>query len=330
MLIARASLASLILLSSAMMMTLSSTAYAQSARELTQHLPHSTGLVIGVNAREARNTTLYQQGLAMLRQAPEAANLMTTLQDQLAIDLERDVDAVALGLQLSAATKAKVRGDEPFVAVLSGRFDRAALDARHPAASRRAVNKLSVIPHDAADAALLNDTTLVLVGGKQSFRDSAWASLSGKGKSLPKNAAIQGLFKQVDTTKAVWGVANLKNIPAIKDKPKVNALTFDLDASAGLGLRSRMTLKDEADASAALAQMEQRRQDAGLMAAMVGAGPLVRNLSIAQDKAQLRMASAMTEPELRTLLQRLASMRANPAPKAAAPASKPPSKPAAP
>ena len=312
-------------------LTASSAAAKGSPQDLVSYLPASSRVVMGGDAVRSRGTAAFDEAMKLLRE--RGADALKLMDEQLGFRIERDLYAGVLGLPASRNGKPS---SKTFTMVLQGKIN-ADLYKKNvlnqPKAKKRQVGKLTVIDGGKnSEVALINESTVVIARGSKKYRDSVWKVAQGQGKSASKDGTIRGLLKGVNGKSHAWVVANMARVKQSEQAPQLRTIVANMDLSAGLKLRSLVSMKSEEDATRASKTMEESRLKAKLMMMVYGADALIDNLKVSQAKSALTINTSMNEDQLRRMAQALkAPKRANPPkPSGSAPKAQPEDKPKAP
>lgn len=285
------------LITSLLVLLTAQTAFAQDdAKTLLSYSPDDVGAVFGMNLGEAKSSTFYKEGLKLLKTAPEYQDALGKLQKSTDINLEKDIHAV-----VAFTPKPTSSGDDTAVVILSGKFNKEKIvaNAKKEGSTTRQLDKLTIYSAgDTGEFTLLSDKLLVIVTGKETFRNTALNSFKKKSKSQPK--ALKSLVKHVDTSKHLWFSVNTSNVSKTDDQPTHVAMT--LDFSKGLTLNGWARMKSEEGAKKALEEYAKNKEQLEGGAAMIGAPSFAKNLKITNTKNAIKVSSSMPDKEVKAVL----------------------------
>lgn len=267
------------------------------AQTLLKYGPDKAGAVFGVNLKEASSSTFYKEGLGLLKTLPEFNKVLSEVEAELDLNLEKDIHSVvAFTPQPTNSSKP----DDTVVIIMSGSFDKNKLQAKikEEKLVSREIDKLTVYSSDEnSEFALLADDTVIMTSGKKSFREAAIKSAAKGKKAKGASKSVKSLTKKLNTSKHLWFAADTSKAAAdAPGQPQHVAVTFDF--SKGLNLNGSIRMKDEEEAKKAIAQYEENKAQFEGSAAMIGAPSFAKNFKLTASKTDLSFSSSMPDKEV--------------------------------
>lgn len=267
------------------------------AQTLLKYGPDKAGAVFGVNLKEASSSTFYKEGLGLLKTVPEFNKMLTEVEGELNLNLEKDIHSV---VAFTPRPTSSSKADDTVVIIMSGSFDKEKIKAKikEEKLVSREIDKLTVYSSDdKSDFAILSNDTVIMTSGKKSFRDAAFKSAAKGQKAKGASKSVKSLTSKLNTSKHLWFAADTSKAASdTPGNPQHIAVTFDF--SKGLNLSGSIRMKDEEEAKKALAQYEENKAQFEGSAAMIGAPSFAKNLKISAAKKELTFSSSMPDKEV--------------------------------
>ncbi len=289
-------------------LALPATAFA--GERLLGSLPGGHNGVIAVDFDKLKSSPFFERGLGFVEAHPQAGPYLRTLSNDFGIDVREDLSALAIATNtppLSAAMLANpagaiARGAETTsgtTILVRGSFDAPALLAQLGGDD---LDGDSFVRGDAQFQALGSDT-IAIAQGNESYRQRATSQIG----SGPGSAFTAGLSK-------IGNGQGLYFLTAPDIDEETRAMGADAEfAGVGLHLGDSvrltilLTLSEEERAEAMATEVQQIREQAASnpMVTMFGARPLLDNLSIRQNSADLLIATSLTNAQAENLLSQV-------------------------
>lgn len=276
-------------------------AFAQEdAKTLLKYTPDKSGVVVGMNLAKARSTTFYKEGIKLLNTAPDFQKLRTTLEEDISLDIEKDIHAIVAVAPKPTSSKS---ADNTVAVVLSGKFDKKKIVEKLEAdkTPSRELGKQTVYQDTDGDSEIMivSNELIVITVGKQSYRDKAFkAAQAGKKAKVPKS--VKSLAKRVNTSKHLWFVMDASSATKSNpEQPKLIAMTMDF--AKGLGLKAFVRMQNEEEAQKMLSQYTENKEQFEGGAVMVGAPSFAKNFKIEAKKADITITSSMPDKEVKSV-----------------------------
>lgn len=286
-------------------------ASAQTSANLTRFLPQKTQLVVGLNVDKLRQSKYFKEALTWAHQNAGNQDFLSVLEKQGHLDVSKDIDAIVVSVP---ATNVNSNGQQKhFTVALAGHFEKdklvAAIKKKHGDFKTGKHGKYTVYSKGNMEFTFPKDGVMWLTTGSDAYRKGAWAAVASAKKSVQTNPLFNGLLKEVNTSQGVWlmgdtaHMAHAKVQGAQSHPPKSIALSVDI--SKGLDLHMFAEMATKKDAKTAIEQINAYKSQGGqsAMLAMMGAGPLLTNLTAKQDGAKLRASTTMTATQFDTMVQ---------------------------
>ncbi len=279
-----------------------------SSAKLTRYLPQTSQLVLGVNVAKLRSSKYFKQALAWAHQSAGNQDILKMLEQDAQVDISKDLQAVVVSIP---ATNVNAGAPQKhFTVAVSGNFDKAkviaAIKKKHSDIKQAKHGKATVFSKGNLEFTFPAKGVLWVTAGPDAYRKDAWGAMASAKKSVQANKVFKGLLKDVNTSQGVWLLGDTTKLAASNVKgahPKSIGLSMDI--ANGLDLHLMAELPTKKDAKKAVDQIAQLKTKGAqnAMVAMMGAGPLVANLSAKQDGAKIKADTSMTAAQFDTMVQ---------------------------
>lgn len=293
-----------------------SLAQAADSADLTEKITGESQLVIGLNVDQLRSSKHFKEALQWARNNAGEGDLLRVLEDGAGVDVSSDIGAIALGVPQSEGTNARER--QEFSAVIDGDFDEAKLvEALRESDSEVETTEKGgekVYRVDAVEFSLDDDGKLWAAAGPEAYVGHAWSAFTKGERSVDDNEVLSGLLSDVETSKTLWMVGDTSDMQQAQDgAPQPENIGLSLDLSEGLVLEMLANMSSSEDAQASVEQFEQLKKQHGANPAvsMLGAGPLVSNLTTRAEESKIRADTRMTSSEFDRMISSLKQMAAS-------------------
>lgn len=301
-------------------------AAAKTAGDLTSYLPSQSELIVGLNVSKLRSSKYYKEALTWARANASDQDFLKIVEGNADFDLSNDLEALVLSIP-----EAKGDPNNPkrhFTMVANGDFDEkklvAGLKEEHDDIKKTKKGKRTVYATGEFEFTFLGDGLLWVTAGPESYRDQAWKGLDeSKKHSMKANKLLTGLLTDVDTSQGFWLLGDTSKIDAqgAQEKPQPRSVGLSMDITKGLDMKMLTDMPSEDDAKSLVDQVDQLKEGGGHpMMSMVGAGPLLANLSATQDGTKIRANTKMTAPEFDSMIQKVKQLAASQGQMGASPA----------
>lgn len=291
-------------------------AAADTSSKLTSYLPSKSELVVGLNVSKLRSSKYYKEALTWARENASDQDFLKIVEGNADFNLSSDLQALVLSIP-----EAKGDPNNPkrhFTMVANGDFDEkklvAGLKKEHDDIKKSKKGKRTVYATGEFEFTFLEDGLLWVTAGPESYRKQAWKGLNeSKKHSMKANKLLTALLADVDTSQGFWLLGDTSKIDAqgAQGGKQPQSVGMSMDITEGLDVNMLTDMPSEDDAKSLVDQVDQLKQSGGHpMMSMVGAGPLLANLSATQDGTKIRATTKMTAPEFDTLIQKVKQMAA--------------------
>jgi hypothetical protein len=295
----------------------SSTATAKPAAELMRHVPGVSPVIVGLEMSKINSSYLFKETMAFLKKAAKQDSVLGFVLSKKPFDLETDLDGAVVAF---ATAPMNPQAPPPAaMAVITGRFDqervKTAVAEKYGTLKSRKVGKLEVFSTSGVDFTFVDATTLVIA--ESGFAAPTWKAVSDPKSSAAANTEIQGLLKLTDTTRGIWFTMNTKSLPTPTGAAAMDGAGIAVDLRRGLSLDVNSKFAKPEDATKAKEQFDELKKTSAedSMLDMFGAKPLVGNMvATVKDGRVLNMATAITDAEVRLMVQRIKAMNEQPPP----------------
>ena len=267
---------------------------------LLKYAPSDSGMIAGFDGEASRKTVSFKEGFKLLKRDAGFRKVVRTLKKDLNFDVAKD-----LNTGLIATPKVKGRGksaSRTYTLVVSGKIDRAATEAKLAENGKPSkIAGVSVFKTSrGATVSFLDDTTMVVVMGKDAYTKRAWSTVAGKAKGADSGADLAAELSSIDTSRNVWMVADASKVsqPSGATFKKI-AMTVTM--AGGLVVDSAIQMGSAGQAAKAVTTFDENRFKSSMMAAAFAAHPLVNNAKLAANGSTLTLKTSMTDTEVRAV-----------------------------
>lgn len=298
----------------------SSTALAN--QDLMEELPESHDTVIAVDFDELRGSPLYEQVFEILANHESAGYMVGRLRDDFSIDIKTDLDALVITSDSPPLSKsmldqpggaiedAATRDSEGALVIIRGDIDPDALFAEAAESSDEELDpEAKQIRLDGLELARLSDRTMAIAVGTEDYLDETRQLIesdrSGPGavydRAVDQLGASQGLYMMIEPS-----IANPDQMrEEMGALATFAALTVDLKQQVQLA--SLVSLEDSDAAAQMVEEVDGMRQEAGNnpMMSIFGLAPLLENMSVQQDSADIYIRTSMSNDEAGLLVRQI-------------------------
>ncbi len=273
--------------------------------ELMKYTPKSSKLVMGANIAALRPSPLYAEMMALLRGRPALGSFLTFLETEGSLNVDRDVESVVVAMPDVALTPAQANTQDTMTIVVRGKFDQKKLtDAINTKFPGHPVTKEGDrVRHtiDAFTIAFVSDKDLVMTTGDAGFQAKSWAAVANSKESTTANKELTTMASKVNLTRGMWLVGSTSQLA--QNGPKMNVAGLTIDLVSGLKVDIIGTMNSKEDVKTSLKDFENIRKEAtNPMVAMMGASPLINNMTTASKGLDVMVTTKMTAAEMQRML----------------------------
>ena len=280
---------------------------------LLQTVPSESKLVVGVNVPKLRSSFLFAEFLTVLGRLQGDSDILGFILEDAALDLGRDVEAIVLGQPEVSLTPSGVPSE--MVVAVEASFDEekllAAARTRFGALKSTRVDD-AVTVHDtgAFRFAVVGPRRLVFTTRAGGYDTAVWKTVVDDKSGASFSPKLGPLLKLADTERSLWVVALTGHLrqPGV---PVADSSIMEIgldDRGLDATIRSAMTTDDGAAKTLEQMQALKVQNAANPLVEMLGAKPLLSNMTTARDGKTVVLKTSMTEPQLRTMFERLKVM----------------------
>jgi hypothetical protein len=287
------------------------------ARDPITYLPSDSRFASNVDIEKFRDSKYFDQAIEYLEnrsKTQQESRIADFLTGENGFDIRSDLSSLTVGLPVSQVQTPQEADTGTFV--LSGNFEpdqiRELIRNERDDVGTRNHAGLELLRIDDAEIGFPADNRLVVTTGKESYRNKVWKLATEGGKSFADSGEERGMFAGVDRSKTLWMVNYLKGTSGRGDS-KVDSAGVSVDVANGLELEIVSHVADEGHAETVSKQIETMKSSAAEspMISMLGATPLIKNLSVDRDKTTVVASTSMNETELDALVASLRQMAAS-------------------
>ncbi len=287
-------------------------AAAQSTEKLTRYLPSSSQLVVGLNLSKLSKSKYYKEALTWARaNSGTDQDFLKLLEEDANLDFTKDLDSVVLSIPDTQVNKGKPQRN--FTVAVSGSFDNdkllAAIKEENADLKKSKKGKATVYSSGEFEFTFPKDGVLWVTAGPDNYRKNAFKALAGTKHSVQGNKVYKKLIGDVKTSQGFWmmGDTSKMNTGQAGGTPQPKSIAVSADITKGLVLDLLAELPTKDDAKSAVKQMDALKQQGGqaAMLSIMGAGPLVANLTTKQDGTKLVASTTTTASEFDNMVQSL-------------------------
>lgn len=297
---------SLSALSSLSLMT--STASAQdSAERLLRFSPEDSSIIIGVEVHEAIKNEAISSLVETLYLGRGAHEFKTVAADKFGMTFERDVHAAVISIPSPAQDQGLT---DQLTFIISGKFDAQKIKHIAKKLERRKVGKLQVWSDPTLDFAFIDPKTIAIVVGSTTYREQAWATISGESKSTLKNPTMSALIKNTHAKNhQAWVIVDARKIAQPKGSPAFNDVVIKLNTQAGLKLDADATMRTPEDSANSVKLIETMRPGLKKELARIEATPAIEQLTYKATHDKLSLSTSLTPTQSLKIAQQIRAIR---------------------
>lgn len=285
-----------------------------SSRALLSYLPADSQFAAQVDVEKLRKSKYFKRAYNMLEEQAKDDEKLAELISEDGFDIESDLSSVAIGLPVSRVSPNT--GVNKGVFVMDGSFDeekiRKLVKEEYDDLETREIGDMTAFRLDETEFGLPASNRLVITMGPESYRKKVWNLARKGGKSFEKTASDKNLLDGLETDRTLWMVNLITgSMRGPSSSAKSAAISVNLDSGLDLQVVSRVD--DEAAAKEMVQRIGAMKKSAGEnpMLSMFGAGPLVENLKVENNKTSVVATTSMTESELDYLVQKVQQIAAS-------------------
>ena len=285
---------------------------ADDGKAALKHIPKETMLVVSINMKRLKGSSLYKEALGMVMADPSAKADFDKLKEATGFDIEKDLD----GLVIAAA--ADFEESEQFLLIAKGNFDEKKFIefAKSEGANIKTAEHGGLTYYDVDDEAGMAFTDGYLVIGPKPALKAAIDTKAGKMDSVEKHSGLGGMFGTVDTSKDLWFAMELpesvrqelgREAPMGSDVEKVWG-ALDLNAGLALDVTVGTAKADTATQLEALAQQGLAEAAKDPNVAQLGLDKALAGTKVKADGKNLVVNIKLSEEELNKIKGMLGAM----------------------
>lgn len=308
-------------------------ATAATGQELLDELPDGHDTVIAVDFTELRDSPLYDQAYDALSSQPSMAPVLTQLEEDLGLDLRRDIDGLVvtsdspplstdlLNQPTGALQNAAAGGSTGGLVIVRGDIDPEAMilqlsgDSESASDDEDGADSIRHLRLDGLELRILDDETMAITLGSESFLDSSRQRLAGE-RSGPGSHFTRAI-NRLGSSQGIY----MMIAPSIEDPEEIErevgavasfaAVSVDLRAQQ-VRIGALLQLDDEENAADTLGELDTLREEAvgNPLTSLLGIQPILKNLSLQQDGDELLIRTSMTNRQASRLARQLATLTA--------------------
>jgi hypothetical protein len=306
-----------LLLVGAGLLALPSTALADSsAKAPTGYLPADSRFAAEVDVTKLSKTKYFKQAVELFEeQTKEDAKLAKFFDADSGFDLSSDLQSLAVGLPVSRVTPSQKV--EKGVFVLAGSFEADKLismvkEEYGEMETRKLEDGTQLYRAEQTEFGFPAGDRLVIAMGPKAYRASVWKTATAGAESFDEVAKKEGLLDGLDTDRSIWMVNRVSGTTRAASS-NVETAGISIDLGKGIDLQVVSRLSSAASAKEMVQRMEAMKKTGAdnPMLSMVGAGPLVTNLTIKHTESSVTATTSMTESELDYLVKNLRQLAAS-------------------
>jgi hypothetical protein len=278
----------------------------------------SQNQIVGVaNYSAFRDTPYHQQLFDWVESRTGRSDVRKQMADRLGFDPDEALERVTFGVpadQLGSTPQDL----EAFTAILSGSFEQEkVLDAirKERDAELTSVDRpgdWTVYRLDDVELGFTDTSQMIVVQGADAYRKAAWHTVAGDGNTASANIQSYDGFAPVDRSRMLWMIQRSSNSQAPQSDNLLQTAAA-IDLNKGLNIQVVTIAKDETSAKETFAQFKSVSQTTGTgMLDMVGATPLVDNLSVNRSNNVVTATTSMTDTQFQAMIEAVRQMTGTP------------------
>jgi hypothetical protein len=278
----------------------------------------SQNQIVGVaNYGAFRNTPYHQQLFDWVESRTGRSDVRKQMADRLGFDPDEALERVTFGVPADQLGSTPQDLDA-FTAILSGSFERTkVLDAirKEHDGKLTSVDRpgdWTVYRVDDVELGFTENSQMIVVQGADAYRSAAWQTVAGDGNTAAASIQTYDGFAPVDRSRMLWMIQRSSNSQAPQSDNLLQTAAA-IDLNKGLDIQVVTIAKDETSAKETLAQFKSVSQTKGTgMLDMVGATPLVENLSVNRSNNIVTATTSMTDAQFQAMIKAVRQMTATP------------------
>lgn len=286
---------------------------ALAGQNLAGEFPDGHDSLIVVDFNQLRNSPFFARAMAWVRSQPEVESQLRDMEREFSIDVETDIEVFALlsdtpplnpdmltdpmGALSQGLATAESDGSTIFI---RGNIEGAELLAR--------LNEGQAARHARTpdmDVHLIDDRTLALVSGPNTYRDEIRTKLQN---SSGPGAVFTQAFATFGSAQGVYLMSAPELDAELRDELGASAsfAAVGLQMASDVRLAVLLTMESEESAAQSAMDFESLRGEAlaNPLVSLFGLGPLVNNMAIRQEGPAIQLRTSMTNAEADRLLTR--------------------------
>ncbi len=290
----------------AALVTAASPALAGDGTNLYPMLPAETQIMMVFDVADSRDSPLLIKGFEKLLAAkPEAKDKLA----EIGIDPTKDIDTLVFaGGGVKDMEDMDGDGPKSMVIVIEGRLPKDKL-SQIPDARKTSYKGVDIYTNDDTDAAFVGDRLFFTRKGKMKAQiDLAQGkakakSIAGSGKARDLRAALAS----TDTSADLWmtvliPVENRKDITTQVPDLVINSVSGGLNFTKDLAIGLRIDSSNENGARKAIEMINGGLAQATSTMGTIGLSKAAKSITVAQDKAAIKVGMTLTEAEINSLM----------------------------
>ena len=284
-----------------------STASAQSATDLTKYLSNQNNITVGLNMQGLKKSKYFDDVIEWAKSQAGNAQALADFEKQSGIDLEEDVDTIVVAFRTSNVGS-RSRPQQEFAMAVAGDFknDKLVEAAKNQSdIETKKHGELTYYTDGNLTMALPKDGLVLMTTGKDAYQTTNLATFASQNKSVQESSVMKKMMSAVDTSEDVWMVGDTSSMPSQGPGPQPKSIGMDMNFSSGLILDivAEMSSAEEAKSSVKQIQTLKKQGGQAQMAAMVGAKPLIDNLTTSRKGSRVIANTKMNQKEFDGMVQ---------------------------
>lgn len=290
----------------AALVTAASPALAGDGTNLYPMLPAETQIMMVFDVADSRDSPLLLKGFEKLLAAkPEAKDKLA----EIGINPTTDIDTLVFaGGGVKDMDDMGGDGPKSMVIVIEGRLPKDKL-AQIPEAKKSTYKGVDIYTNDDTDAAFVGDRLFFTRKGKMKAQIDL-AQGRAKGKSITGSGKAKDLrtaLAATDTSADLWMTVlipaeNRKDITTQVPDLVVNSVSGGLNFTKDLAIALRINSANENGAKKAIEMINGGLAQATSTMGTIGLSKAAKSITVAQDKASIKVGMTLTEAEINSLM----------------------------
>lgn len=291
------------------------TASAQDAGGLTKYLSSQNDVVMGLNAKNLRSNKYYDQLMEWARSQSGGGELLKAFEEDSGLDIEKDIHAVTIAFR-SDGSMQKQQQNREFAMAISGDFDRkkllGAIKNQSSDVETKEMAGLKFYKSDDVWLAVPKDGLALMTAGDGAYVEKNIETFGSQKDSMKSKKLVKKMLSEVDTAEDIWIAGDMSGMPASSGQggPKPNSLGMQMDFDSGLDLEMLAQMDSPEDAKKSVEEMKGMKTQGGQspLVTMLGAKPLIDNLTIKSSGTKVRFNTSMTSKEFDAMVSALTQL----------------------